>query len=312
MKQKTYILGVITTLIVFTGLVFKINHWAGAGKLLTIGIASFSLIFLPIALKDHYKSEGNRQNISLYIATWVTCFIVFSAMLFKIMHWPLAHLMVTIALPFPYLVFLPVFLVVTSKNKNFSIYNTVFVLILIVVNSVFSGLLALNVSKNRVADSFNLAGNYNRLEAALSQVPVRVPGSAMVLGIDEVLKTVNEYQDIILKQENMTQDQWNSDPGSLLRPDLKGLAAQALLNAGDRPAGGKLLRGLKNLIAEIEKTPDNANLAKEAPVIFDTVAPSGYEEDWYSWKFNDNNLAWVLIYLDGLETNLKIIKATIK
>jgi hypothetical protein len=39
------------------------------------------------------------------------------------------------------------------------------------------------------------------------------------------------------------------------------------------------------------------------------VSPSGSPLDWCSWKFNDNNLAWVLIYLDGLETNLKIIKA---
>jgi hypothetical protein len=312
MKQKLYIPGVITALIVFTGLVFKINHLAGAAILLTVGIVTFLLLILPLALRNHYKVEGDRQNLPLYIATWITSFIVFMAMLFKILHWPLAPLLITIALPFPYVVFLPVFLIVTSKNRNFSIYNTVFVLMLLVTNSVFSGLLALNVSKNRVDDSFNLAGNYNRLETALNQIPERVPGSTMVLGIDEVLKTVNEYQDIILKQENFTQDQWKNDPGTLAKPDLKGLAAQALLNAGDRPAGAKLLRSLKSLIAEIGKTPGNAELAKDAPVIFDTVSPSGNEEDWYDWKFNDNNLAWVLIYLDGLETNLKMIKATIK
>ena len=35
MKQKIYILGLLTVLIVIAGLVFKVNHLAGAGILLT-------------------------------------------------------------------------------------------------------------------------------------------------------------------------------------------------------------------------------------------------------------------------------------
>ncbi|TFG41330.1 MAG: hypothetical protein E4H43_04505, partial [Bacteroidia bacterium] len=124
MKQKIYLLGLITVLLVFTGLVFKINHLAGAGELLSTGIGTFVLIFMPIALRNHFKAEGTRQNLPLYIVTWLTCFVVFTGMLFKIMHWPHAGIILLVALPFPYVVFLPVFLTVTSKNKNFSIYNT--------------------------------------------------------------------------------------------------------------------------------------------------------------------------------------------
>jgi hypothetical protein len=53
------------------------------------------------------------------------------------------------------------------------------------------------------------------------------------------------------------------------------------------------------------------DLAKLLPVIFDLEVPSGKEEEWSKWKFSDNSLAWVLIYLDGLETNLKIIKESV-
>lgn len=42
-----------------------------------------------------------------------------------------------IAIPFPYVVFLQVFLTVTAKNKNFSINNTIFVLLLLAGVSVF-------------------------------------------------------------------------------------------------------------------------------------------------------------------------------
>lgn len=311
MKQKIYIFGVITVLVIFAGTIFKINHFAGAGKLLTVSMVTLVLLFLPVALINHYKAEGTRQNLPLYIVTWLTCFVVFLAMLFKIMHWPYAGILMTIALPFPYVVFLPVFLIVTARNKNFSIYNTVFVLMLLVINSVFSGLLSLNVTRNRIDDSFNLSGNYIKVETILNKFTEQIPDNPVVQSINEVLSTVDTYQEIIMKQENISPEKWKNNPETILKPDLKGLAAKALINSGDNPEGTKLLSGLKNLVKSMEITPGYAELAKEAPLIFDIVSPTGNEADWYSWKFNDNNLAWVLIYLDGLEANLKIIKATV-
>ena len=311
MKQKIYIFGVIIALVIFAGTIFKINHFAGAGILLTVGLVTLVLLFLPVALINHYKAEGSRQNLPLYIVTWLTCFVVFLAMLFKIMHWPYAGILMTIALPFPYIVFLPVFLIVTARNKNFSIYNTVFVLMLLVINSVFSGLLSLNVTRNRIDDSFNLSRDYTRYEAILNLIPDKMPDNPVIKDINEILRTVDNYREIIMKQEHISREQWNNNPETILKPDSKGIAARALLDSGDRPEGTKLLNDLKNLVKNMEITPGYAELAKQAPLIFDIVSPTGREEDWYSWKFNDNNLSWVLIYLDGLETNLKMIRATV-
>ena len=101
MKQKIYILGLVTTTILFAGTVFKVNHFPGAGWLLTIGMLTLVFIFLPVALINHYNTEGNKQNRSLYFVTWLTCFVIFIAMLFKIQHWPGAGYALIIALPFP-------------------------------------------------------------------------------------------------------------------------------------------------------------------------------------------------------------------
>ena len=312
MKQKIYIFGLITVMIVFTGLLFKVNHLAGANILMTAGILTLVLFFLPVALRDHYKAEGTSQNLILYIVTWLTSFVVFTAMLFKILHWPHAGVLMTVAIPFPYVVFLPVFLSVTSKNKNFSIYNTVFVLLLLAVISIFSALLSLNVAQNRINDSYNLSHNYNKFEIALSQFPEKITGSSLNLKIDEALKTVEEYRSIILKHEDLSLEQWHNNPGDLVMPDSKGRSAVALIKAGDSPVGTKLFASLKALIKEMQNTNGYEGLAKVAPVIFDLKEPSGNEEEWGNWKFSDNSLSWVLIYLDGLETNLKLIKATVK
>lgn len=310
MKQKLYFIGVITAMIIFAGTIFKINHLAGAGKLLTVGFVTMVLLYLPMAFRNNYRAEGTKQNLVLYIISWITCLVVFTAMLFKIMHWPIAGILMTIALPFPYVVFLPVFLIITGRNKNFSIYNTVFVLMLLMLNSVFAGLLSLNVTRNRINDSFNLSQNYAGTELVLDKLSGKTPDNTVVKEINEVLGTIDKYQDLIMKKENITPEQWNKNPETILKPDVKGAAAKALLDSGDLPEGAELLKGLKKLIMSMEVTPGYAELAKEAPQIFDIVSPTGNEADWYSWKFKENNLAWVLIYLDGLETNLKMIKAT--
>jgi len=312
MKQKIYIFGLITVLIVFAGLTFKINHLAGAEKLLIIGLAAFVLLFMPLALRDHYRAEGNRQKLPLYIATYITCFFVFTSMLFKMMHMPYAGIMLLIALPFPYVVFLPVFLTVTAKNRNFNIYNTVFVLLLLVINSVLSAMLALNVSKDRIENSYSLSKNYNNLETAIINMPESTSNSALNMKIDEIMEFVNEYQSIILNSEELTEEKWENSPGDLIRPDSRGRAVQELKKAGDISGGARLYTSLKSLVREMENTSVYKELAKTAPEIFDLEEPSGNDENWPSWKFGENSLAWILIYLDGLETNLKLIKATIK
>ena len=84
MKQKLYILGVVAAMITSTGAIFKVNHWPAAGILIVAGTLILVLLFLPAALINNYKAEGNKQNKVLYIVTYITCFVVFIAMLFKI------------------------------------------------------------------------------------------------------------------------------------------------------------------------------------------------------------------------------------
>jgi hypothetical protein len=310
MKQKIYILGIITTLILFIGATLKINHMPGASVLLTLGLVTMILVFLPLAIINNYKAESSKANLSLYIVTYITCFVVFTAMLFKIQHWPYAGVILTIALPFPYVVFLPVFLSVTSKNKNFNIYNVVFVLSLLALNSVFSALLALNVSKSRLEDSYRLSRNYNKIEKVLSQLPEANPKSKVSLKIDEVIKIVNDYQDIILKKEGTSGGQWETNSGNLNRPEAPAAAGQALEAAGESPVGIKLETALKNLVTEMEKTKGYEGLVKSAPLIFHFNNLGEVSSDFTYRNFIDIHLAWSLTYLDGLEANLLMIKAS--
>lgn len=309
MKQKLYIFGVITALVILTGTVFKVNHYPGAGILLTVGITILALAFLPLALINHYKSEESNKNMLLYIVTFLTSLVVFTGMLFKIQHWPYAGIALTVALPFPFVVFLPVFLSVTSKNKNFNIYNTVFVLLLLALNSVFCALLSLNVTKARIDDSYNLSRAYNNFERALAQLPVCHANPDVSIKINETVKIVNEYQEAILKHEGLTMEQWKSNPDLLRRPDLRSVPQMALMPEGDSPVGTRLENSLNGLITLMGNTRGYEDIAKAAPELFELTVPGGSGASWSGRIFVLDNLSWVLIYLDGLKCNLEIIKS---
>lgn len=305
MKQKLYTFGIVTTLVVIAGTIFKINHWPGAGILLFAGIATLVLVFLPLALRNHYNAEKNRQTLLLHIVTWLTCFIVFTSMLFKIQHWPFAGILMTIALPFPYVVFLPVFLITTSKNKNFNIYNTVFVLFLLAVSSVFSALLGLNVTRERIYDSYNLSQHYNIAEKELNIIGTDVV-TPLSGKIDDVLDLLDEYRGLILREENMNIGEWENNPEDLQRPESQ---KAILLAAGNRKLLDDIERSFRDLIQEARISQQYKDLADALPVILDLQV----NENLPLLKYQNltNTLSWTLINLDGIETNLKLIKATL-
>ena len=312
MKQKIYILGLITTLLVLTGAMFRINHMAGAAILLTLGMILLVLVFLPAALRNHYMTEGDSQNLTLYIVTWITCLVVFGGMLFKIMHWPYAGLALLVSLPFPFVVFLPVYLAETSKNKSFNIYNTVYVLSLLAVISVFSALLALNVSKERINDSLGLSRNYNRLEMAFDKTPLPALQTPVIQKIDNVLSVVDEYQALIFRHEGFTEEQWDDNQGILKRPETAQVSSPALIVGKDPSLDTRLETSLNSLMKEIDSTPGYEELSKAAPEIFDFTEPSDGQYLWTAKVFQYNTQSWSVIYLDGLEANLKMIRATLE
>ena len=312
MKQKIYSLGLVITSVIFLGALLKINHWPGGGYLLILGIITLVMVFLPLALRNHYRTEGGRRNLLLYLVTWLTCFVVFGGMLFKLMHWPGAGIALLIALPFPYVVFLPVFLSVTSKDKNFSIYNTVAMLFLLAGTSISSALLALNVSKEKIDDSLLLSRSYNRVEAILDEIPSAAGQAPVANKIDELLVIIDDYQRKIFSVEGMSEEDWNNDPRTFPRPDAASILDKTLVIAGKNPTfDTRLQTGLGDLVGELRKSAPNEETAGKIPEIFDFYESTDNGPEWTKGMFMVPPRIWSLIYLDGLETNLKLIRTGI-
>lgn len=109
MKNPLNIIGYIAALTIVLGAIFKIEHWPGAGVLIVIGSSFLSFFYLPVFI--HYKlnetTKGEKKFIN-YLGAF--CGSVFNlGVLFKIMHWPGAGLLIVISTGLFASVFLPVF-----------------------------------------------------------------------------------------------------------------------------------------------------------------------------------------------------------
>lgn len=309
MKNKIYITGILTVILIFTGALFKVQHWPAAGVMLTLGLASLVLLFLPLAIADHYRSNGKKYPV-LHFITWLTCFVIFTAMLFKLMHWPYAGIGLLLALPFPYVVFLPVFIYTTSKDKNFNINNLIAVLLLLAINSVFSGLLALNVTRDSIMDSYNLSRDYIFVDNLASKLPVLSADNEVIQKIDNTVGILTDYEEIILKAEESQVKSFTSPNPDLSRPDAKGIASEALLVSGEAQYGSKLAEALRELTDALGKTREYSTLVNRMPEITGFPA-TGDITQWADATFKDNACLWTLTYLEGLKANLLTLRASL-
>ncbi len=308
MKNKIYTLGLVTTFVVFLGILFKMLHWPGAGILLTLGIFLLVMVFLPFALINNFKASEKKGNRSLYIVTWITCLVVFTAMLFKIMHWPGAGYALLISLPFPFVVFLPVFLAVTSKYKNFNIYNTIAVLFLLALISAISGLLSLNVSKERIIDSLKISANYTRMDMALDEIPVNSGHSLLERKTDEALILAEEYRALILRYQGITEEQWRSNPAILLELRSRKTASSAMLTGREGQVRDELKTALSDLMDLLEKDNRFAPLTAQIKEIIGMDDSQDENFIWTDALFKGDIQPWVHAYLDCLIKNLKIFR----
>ena len=313
MKQKIYILGLASAVVLTVGAQLKINHSAGGAHFLVLGIILLVLVFLPLALINHYRAEANSQNKLLYILTWVTAFVVFTGMLFKILHWPNASIMLIVSLLFPYVIFLPVFLFTTSKIKNFNIYNTVYILLMLAILSVFSALLALNVTRERIAESLTLSVNYNKMGKLLKDHPScatlqsgTVKYSNIIQKADELLAVVDEAQSHLFIKAETTKEQWITNPGKSNYLDARG--NEKIMFKEKSRLAYRLEAGVENLLAELKKTPGCEKLTTVAPLLFGYNEPERGESTWAEGIFPGRLLSWVLIDLDAIKFNVISIK----
>lgn len=121
MKKVTGILGIISSALVMAGVVFKINHFPGAGILLVIGLALISVIVLPLFAAIELKKQNSQLQKITSFSGITSGALISVGTLFKIMHWPTANMIITTGIVLMAIVFIPLFTIKSYKTAEFKL-----------------------------------------------------------------------------------------------------------------------------------------------------------------------------------------------
>jgi len=323
MKKTAYRTGLISSLVIYLGAMFKIQHWPGASIMLTLGIACLVLVFVPFALTEHYRNTDGKKNLWLHIVTFFTCLVVFTGALFKIMHWPYAGILLVFSIPFPFILFLPVFIYTSNRNKA-PITDYISVLILLLFYAVFSSLLSINISRNILDEGILSSREWTNIERvyhqsmpqpAVNPVDLKNPNqkelqSILVDGdklcdeITELIKTVA----ISVSLENKTSfdPEGNIHFEYLNRQDAITGELDLFRNDGKGVEMINHLKAFQTLLLSAEglKTSPVKDLARE---MLDTN-PTG-EEPWDESHVLRLPLVWEINSLQSIKAAVRICQA---
>jgi hypothetical protein len=309
MKKYIFTTGIISANLMLFGALFKVNHFPGAGILLILSILTLCFLFLPFALYNVYQNSSPRRYKLLYIVTYLVFAFVFIGALFKIMHWPGAGWFMIIGIPLPLIVFLPVYLILTRKDKKYSMVNFMGIIFGLTFLTVFSALLAVNAGAdilNNIEDQFK--GNEMFIET-LSIDSENTPTSIHQKS-DELCLFIGELKSKLLTMSgNSTEDLSIAD---ILNQDDTKLAHQLFFSDEDA------LHSLKSKITDFKQALSSSDLASKELVklsneILDVDDKNVEDEQslkatWEAYYFGNSRLIIALNVLSRIERNVRFIE----
>ena len=131
MKKITTTSGIAAAVLMSAGILFKFMHWPGAGIFLVLGIALTSLVFMPLLFIFRSKTSTTSRD-KLLLGSGVSLGIVLSLhILFKVMHWPGANMLINI-INVALLIFIPVYFFTGYRNEQ-TRSNTVMMTVLMIL-----------------------------------------------------------------------------------------------------------------------------------------------------------------------------------
>lgn len=118
MKRTLKIAGITSIILILLGVIFKSMHWPGAGVMVVLGLAFFSLIFIPLNIVLKFKDDKARGNQLIMTIGMLTASAATIGVLFKIMHWPGANMMMMTSLLVFMIVFIPIYFIIKFRDPE--------------------------------------------------------------------------------------------------------------------------------------------------------------------------------------------------
>jgi hypothetical protein len=130
------------------GTLFKVQHWPFAGILLSIAAVSGILFFVPTLTLSMIQDQENKSKRPVYMLGALGIIFYAIGLFFKIQHWPLATIMMTLGVIVLSFIAFPWFTYITWKEDNHVSPRFIFIIIGFLVIIVPGVLINLNLQNS--------------------------------------------------------------------------------------------------------------------------------------------------------------------
>lgn len=188
-----YLTGMIAGMVTITGTLFKVQHWAGAGILITLGLFSLAAIFLPIFAVVKIRDAREKKepfNKGFYITGVIAGILFIAGALFKVQHWPGAGVVIIVSWLSVAVLFLPLLLLnVLKQTKN---RVNIFFSVILVVSFVSVFVMSLVRAPGRYSDEGLILSEKSMVSNSnyLNQQNDRLLMKAQVLGSCDIMNSM--------------------------------------------------------------------------------------------------------------------------
>jgi hypothetical protein len=146
MRKTMHITGITSAVLLLLGTIFKIQHWPGAGVMYVLGAAALCFIFMPLLLTIRIKEKTGKLKIFTNVLGMISAIMLCLGILFKIMHWPMASMLMNLGGGLLILIFLPLYLYSSIKTHQLKTNTIVPIIIAIAGFSLMFSLVKLGDS----------------------------------------------------------------------------------------------------------------------------------------------------------------------
>lgn len=117
-KLILFISAFITGVAFIVGMLFKIQHWPGAGAVISFSVLTGTFLFLPSLFVQLFRDQEKKRKRFLYVTGGVSIMIYVVGFWCRIQHWPFATFFITIGTLVLIFIVFPWFTHLQWKNET--------------------------------------------------------------------------------------------------------------------------------------------------------------------------------------------------
>lgn len=316
MKKSVYITGISCAILMLFGCIFKVMHWPGASPMIVVSVFLFCFWFLPAGLMNNYNLLPLKKMKTLHVVSFIVFLVCMMSVLFKVMHWPGAGMLLLPGVLLPFIVFFPVYLYHTREEEKAGNKNFFGLIIGLIFLAVFGVLLALSNSR-QVLHQGVVSVSHNESETAL--LTTETKDTEVNKAATELFDYTNELKCLVLTAADENMCDGNKTNTNYKPTEISGLdnreAVKRVFFSEEGESKAKILKEKVNVFRETVLSTKNISpeLIELTKTLFDTgendvngVYPQGLA--WEHREFNNYSLIFTLDFLSKLQNNVRLVE----